>query len=264
MSNSFMEIDFELSEMRRRKEYKELSRYTYQKSVATTVPGGSIMDGFYRDATEKGKSGGRSAHLGIDISLPKSGDGSYTDPRRSATVYVAINTNLSATALNTVRAIDKKADKKLTGLGIPISGDAKLVEGIIKPQPWKPTDDDSYGGIVGVACHYQYTKQSGGTDFFTIYVEYLHLITDSYLPKNKAGVIATAAEWTATGKPKGFGPDIKANAKWSNTEFLGPVYAIAGYLGATQTPHVHVQAAYMPGKVEYARDIRLDPELIIL
>jgi len=263
MSNRFLEIDFELTEIKRRKENKELSKYTYQKSVGTTVPGGSIMDGFYRDASEKGKSSGRSAHLGIDISLPKAGDGSYNDPRRGAPVYIAINTILSASALNSVRAIDKKANKKLTGLGIPISGDATMVEGVIKPQPWKPDSDDSYGGIVGVACHYQYTKTSGGTDYFTIYVEYLHLITDTYLAKDKAGVIATPAQWAATGKPKGFGPDIKSNARWGRTEFLGPVYAIAGYLGATQTPHVHVQAAYSPGKVEYARDIRLDPELVI-
>ena len=83
MSNRFLEIDFELTEIRRRKETKELSRYTYQKSVGTTVPGGSIMDGFYRDASEKGKSSGRSAHLGIDISLAKAGDGSYNDPREA-------------------------------------------------------------------------------------------------------------------------------------------------------------------------------------
>ena len=263
MSNRFMEIDFELTEIRKKKLYKEDDVYSKQKSVTMTVRGGTIMDGFYRDAAEKGKSSGRSAHLGIDISLPKAGDGSYNDPRRGVPVYIAINPILSASELNTVRAIDKKANKKLTGLGIPVSGDAQLVEGIIKPQPWKPDSDDAYGGIVGVACHYQYTKQSGGTDHFTIYVEYLHLITDSYLPKDKAGVIATPAQWVATGKPKGFGPDIKTNAKWSRTEFLGPVYAIAGYLGATQTPHVHVQAAYAPGKVEYARDIRLDPELVI-
>lgn len=263
MSNRFMEIAFELSEVSKAKSYRMLRSYAAQSSVGMTVKGGSVMDGFYRDAGEKGKPSGRSQHLGIDISLPKTGDGSYKDPRRGEPVYAAINTILSATALNNVRAFDKRNDKKLTGLGIPITGDAELVQGIIKPQPWKGTDDHSYGGIVGIACHFQYNKQGSGTDFFTIYVEYLHLITDSYLPKNKAGVIASAAEWAATGKPTGFGPEIKAGAKWDKVSFLGPVYSLVGYLGATQTPHVHVQAAYSPGKVEYARDIRLDPELII-
>lgn len=263
MSNRFMEIAFELSEVSRSGQYRKQRSLSVQSSVGMTVKGGSIMDGFYRDPGEKGKSGGRSKHLGIDISLPKGGDGSYKDPRRGEPVYAAIATSIPAGALNNIRAYDKNGDRKLNGLGIPITGDAVMVQGIIKPQPWKPTDDDSYGGIVGIACHYQYNKTGGGTDFFTIYVEYLHLITDSYLPKNKAGVVASASEWAATNKPTGFGPEIKPNAKWDKVSFLGPVYSLVGYLGATQSPHVHVQAAYSPGKVEYARDIRVDPELVI-
>lgn len=258
-----MEIAFELSEVSRAQQYRMLRSYAAQSSTLITVKGGSVMDGFYRDADEKGTKGGRSQHLGIDVSLPKTGDGSYNDPRRGEPVYAAIQTILAATALNSVKAYDKKNNKKLTGLGIPLTGDAVLVDAIIKPQPWKGTDDHSYGGIVGIACHFQYNRQDGGTDYFTIYVEYLHLITADYLPKNKAGVIASAAEWAATGKPTGFGPEIKSGAKWDKVSFLGPSYAVVGYLGATQTPHVHIQAAYAPGKVEYAMHIRLDPQLII-
>ena len=265
MSNRFLEIDFELAEFQKKKTYKEQKKYAGQQSAGlATVRGGIITDGFYRDASEKTKSGGRKQHLGIDVSIAKTGDGGYNDPRRGEPVYIAIATSLTASALNSVRAHDRSTDKKQTGLGIPLTGDADLVEGIIRLQPWTPTDDLSYGGIVGVACHYQYNKQSGGADFFTIYVEYLHLITDAYLAKNKAGEIATKDQWAATGKPKGFGPSLTNNAKWSKTEFLGPSYSIAGYLGATQTPHVHVQAAHKPGKVNYARDLRLDPQLVIL
>ncbi|MEO5893509.1 MAG: hypothetical protein ABIQ31_24865 [Ferruginibacter sp.] len=72
-------------------------------------------------------------------------------------------------------------------------------------------------------------------------VEYLHLITEEYLAKNSAGKIASLEEWKETGKSYGFGPGIVNNAKWARESFLGPVYTVAGYLGATQFPHVHVR-----------------------
>lgn len=263
MSNRFMELAFELSEVKRKKMHKAMSATPISSSVGTTVKGGSIMDPFYRDTSEKGGGGGRSKHLGIDISLPKGGDGSYKDPRRGEPVYAAIKVVLPGSVLNSVRVYDKAKDKNQTGVGLSITGDAELVQAIVKPQPWAPKDDDSYGGIVGVACHYQYKNSSGSNDFFTIYVEYLHLITDTYLPKNKSGVVASASEWAATGKSSGFGPAIKANAKWAKADLQGISLPHVGYLGATQTPHVHVQAAFSPGKVEYARDMRLDPLAVI-
>ena len=263
MANRFLEIAFELNEFRFKKKERSIAQGLSQSPVEMTVRGGSVMDPFYRDSREKGQKGGRSVHLGIDISLPVAGDGTYRDPRRGTPVYAAISTQLSPALLNGVRVMDKNSNTPKTGLGLSLSGDATLVQGIIRPQPWTPKDDDSYGGIVGIACQYQYTNAAGAPEHFTIYVEYLHLITDKYLPKNRAGVVASAAEWAATGKPSGFGPEIKSNARWSKTDFLGPVYPLVGYLGATQTPHVHVQAAFAPGKVEYARDIRLDPLAII-
>jgi hypothetical protein len=228
-----------------------------------TVRGGTIMDGFYRDAGEKANKGGRSQHLGIDISLPKAGDGSYNDARRGTPVYIAINPLIKISDLNSVRAYDKKNSQNLAGLGIAGAGDAELTDGVIRVQPWEPKDGDSYGGIVGVACHYKYSKASGGAGEFTLYVEYLHLITEKYLAKNSAGKIATLDEWKATGKPYGFGPGINNNDKWDKTAFLGPVLAVAGYLGATQTPHVHVQCAYETGRVNYSFNTRVDPEVII-
>ena len=97
-----------------------------------------------------------------------------------------------------------------------------------------------------------------------MYVEYLHLITEKYLAKNSDGKIATLDEWKATGKPYGFGPQIVDNAKWSKADFTDPVLKVAGYCGATQFPHVHIQCAYATGKVTYAKNTRVDPEVIIL
>lgn len=258
-----MSLSFEVKEHRRKKEFSKLRSMSAASSVSMTVRGGAIMDGFYRDASEKSAKGGRSQHLGVDISLPKGGDGSYNDPRRGTPVYIAINPTIKISELNAVRAYDKASSKNLSGLGIAGTGDAELTGGIIRVQPWEPKDGDSYGGIVGAACHYKFNKASGGTGEFTLYVEYLHLITEKYLAKNAAGKIATLDEWKATGKPYGFGPGINNNDKCDTTAFLGPTLAVAGYLGATQTPHVHVQCAYEPGKVSYSFNTRVDPEVII-
>lgn len=258
-----MSLSFDVQEVKRKNSFRRMRAMSLASSVNMTVRGGAMMDPFYRDASEKAAKGGRTQHLGIDVSLAKSGDGSYNDPRRGTPVYIAINPVIKISDLNAVRAYDKGAAKKLSGLGIAGTGDADLTGGVIRTQPWEPKDGDSYGGIVGVACHYQYNKSGGGTGEFTLYVEYLHLITEKYLAKNSAGKIATLDEWKATGKPYGFGPGINNNDKWDRVSFLGPTLAVAGYLGATQTPHVHVQCAYEVGKVTYAQNIRVDPEVII-
>ena len=263
MSNNFMSLSFEVSEHKRKHSIRRLRTMSMAASVGMTVRGGTVTDGFYREASEKPTKGGRSQHLGIDVSLTKTGDGSYNDVRRGTPVYVAINPIIKIGDLNAVKAFNKPSEKNLTGLGIAGSGDAELVEGIIKTQPWEPKDGDSYGGIVGVACYYQYAKTGGGTGEFTLYVEYLHLITEKYLAKNSTGKVATLDEWKATGKSYGFGPNIVNNAKWDKTSFLGPTLPVVGYLGATQFPHVHIQAAYEPGRVQYARNTRFDPEIIV-
>jgi hypothetical protein len=263
MHNNLMSLSFDVQEQKRRHAFRKLRSMSLASSVSMTVRGGAITDGFYRDASEKAAKGGRTRHLGIDVSLTKTGDGSYNDVRRGTPVYIAINPVIKISDLNAVRAYDKKADKNLTGLGIAGTGDADLMEGIIKVQPWEPTDGDSYGGKVGLALHYTYNKTAGGTGEFTLYVEYLHLITEKYLAKNSSGKIATLDEWKATGKPYGFGTGITNNAKWDKTSFLGPTLSVVGYLGATQFPHVHIQAAFADGKVQYANNVRFDPEVVI-
>jgi uncharacterized protein with FMN-binding domain len=258
-----MSLSFQIGEEKRRHHFRRVRRMSLSASVSTTVSGGAVTDGFYRDETEKGKGSGRKQHLGIDVSLSRGGDGSYNDVRRGTPVHIVVLTTIKIGDLNAVKAYNKKTDTKLAGLGIDGTGDAELAEAVIKTQPWEPKDGDSYGGIVGVACHYKYTKQEGTEGYFTLYLEYLHLITEKYLAKNSAGKIASPDEWKATGKPYGFGPDIINNARWQKDAFSGSALRVAGYLGATQFPHVHIQAAYQPGKVEYARDIRFDPQVMI-
>lgn len=259
-----MALSFEVQEVKRRNTFRKLRAMSIASSVGMTVRGGHITDGFYRDISEKAVKSGRKQHLGIDVSVGKPGDGSYNDPRRGVPVYICINPVIKISDLNAVRAFDKSASKNLNGLGIAGTGNAELTGGIIKLQPWSSTDDHAYGGVLGVNCHYEYNKTSGGKGEFTLYVEYLHLITERFLAKNAAAKIATLDEWKATGKPYGFGDGLSNGQQWDRTAFLGPVYSVAGYLGATQTPHVHIQCAFEHGKVTNSpNQVRVDPEIVI-
>jgi hypothetical protein len=38
---------------------------------------------------------------------------------------------------------------------------------------------------------------------------------------------------------------------------------LVGYLGATEFPHVHVQAAFAGGEHKYLKSVRFDPEVMI-
>ena len=258
-----MSLSFEVQEVKRKNNFRKLSAMSMAASVGMTVRGGHISDGFYRDISEKAVKEGRKQHLGIDISINKKGDGSYNDARRGEPVYIAINPTIKISDLNAVRAFNKNTSKNMSGLGIAGTGNAELTGGTIKLQPWS-LPDDAYGGVVGVNCFYEYTKTGGGKGEFTLYVEYLHLITERFLAKNSAGKVATLDEWKATGKPYGFGPGLTNGQQWDRTSFLGPTLAVAGYLGATQFPHVHVQCAFETGKATNSpNNVRVDPEVVI-
>ncbi|HEY0356143.1 MAG TPA: hypothetical protein VGC29_08070 [Flavisolibacter sp.] len=223
-----------------------------------------MMDPYYRDAKEKGSTNGRSSHLGVDITGPTAGDGSITDPRRGLPVYAAVNTLVALDQLNTVRAFDKNAKTSSAGLGIQGSGDAQMVEAKIYTQPWSSTEDHSYGGVVGMSCIYSYQNNNGSSSEFTLYIEFLHLITEQFLPKNKAGHIASLSEWQDTGRGIGFGPDIQNNAVVQAGFFTGPGFPVIGYLGATQTPHVHVQVAYFDRRsYDKMAVVRIDPMVVV-
>jgi hypothetical protein len=226
---------------------------------------GKMMDPFYRDPSESPHPGkGREKHFGADITGPTAGKGDIKDPRRGLPVYAAINTVLSIEELNKARAYNKNAGENVDSLSIPGSGNANMVEAKVYLQPWASTEDHSYGGVVGMSCIYSYTNNSGATAEFTLYIEFLHLITDRFLPKDSTGRIASAEEWTDTGRGIGFGPDLKDGDTVKPGFFIGPGFPIIGYLGATQTPHVHVQVAFFNSRTfSKVANIRVNPLAVV-
>ena len=231
------------------------------------IAGARITDGFYRDAAEKlaitGQRRGRQRHLGMDVSLSNASGGGVEDARRGMPVYAALRGTIPLAELNAVRAADAQRNP-LSGLGIPGSGDATLREAVVLTQPWEPTDGDSYGGIVGLACRYTYTRDDGSDDVFTLYLEMLHLITQRYPPKNGAGVVQSIDDYTAAGKQFGFGPRITNNATLSAADLLADPPILIGYAGATEFPHCHMQAAYASGERRYLRAPRFDPAVMLV
>lgn len=229
------------------------------------VPDGRITDPFYRDRDEKerksGRRSGRERHLGIDVSTSNASGGGADDARRGLPVYAAIRPSLDLATLNGIAVY---ADGARTGLGITGSGTAVLANARVFRQPWEPTEAGAYGGVLGLACRYDYTRRDGSSGRFTIYVEYLHLITDRYLPKDGGGNVISARDWAATGKGSGFGPHMTNGAVLSAADLTGGAPLLVGYLGATEFPHVHIQAAYRDGEHGYLRAPRLDPEAVVV
>lgn len=230
------------------------------------VPGGKITDPFYRNAAEKqkllGKQHGRMKHLGIDVSLSNEhGDGA-DDPRRGLPVYATVKPSIEINELNGVRAVDSNGNNQ-NGLGISGQGMATLQNALVLVQPWNDRADHSYGGVVGIACRYAYTKSDGSPGLFTLYIEYLHLITPEFLPKDGNGNIISADAWKATGKGIGFGPQMQNHSQLSAAQLTGGNPILVGYLGATQFPHVHIQAAYGDGQREYLKALRFDPTIML-
>jgi N-acetylmuramoyl-L-alanine amidase/uncharacterized protein YycO len=230
------------------------------------VAGGVITDGFYRDPADKqavyNQSGGRAQHLGIDVSLSNRHGGGAEDARRGLPVYAAIRRTIDISELNAARATRDK--ERIDSLGIAGSGTAELHDAVVLAQPWPGTNPMAYGGVAGFACHYRYPRADGGTGTFTLYVEYLHLITSAYLPKDGDGHLISPDAWAATGKPIGFGPRIATGTVLTADELTAGDPILVGYLGATQFPHVHVQVGYADGEQRYTRSIRVDPTVVVL
>ena len=241
-------------------------RLSYARSVTGVVNGAVITDPFYRDATEKQslthRTSGRAQHLGIDVSLSNASGGGIEDPRRGLPVYGAIKTTIPISDLSCVRAVGR------TGLGLNGSGNATLVQAKVLTQPWSQPGM-AYGGVVGLACRYQYQDNSNNTQTFTLYLEFLHLITRQYPPKNGQGNIIAADQWTAGNSsrpgplPIDFGPRMINNAILQPSDFAQGNVPLVGYLGATEFPHVHLQAAFATGNHNYLRELRFDPEVMI-
>lgn len=230
------------------------------------VPGGTITDGFYRDLDEKkfitGRSEGRAAHLGIDVSTSNAHGGDETDSRRGLPVYATIKSAIDIADLNSVRASD--GSQKLSGLGIQGTGTASLAEVVVHLQPWRGHTGDDRGGVAGLSCRYHYTRKGGSPGTFTLYIEYLHLITNEYLPQDGHGDEISAERWTKTGKGIGFGPSMHEGAHLGAADVTGSTPLLVGYLGATSFPHVHIQAAFAGGEVDYVRKPRFDPAVMLV
>jgi hypothetical protein len=230
------------------------------------VEKGEIMDHFYRNPAERqslGRKTGRSRHYGIDVTRSGGTNGSIKDPRRGAPVYATLLPKVSIDTLNSTWVVGE-GDKALTGLSLDGSGNATLDHAIIKVQPWgKPNDDDAYGGVIRMNCRYNYNCNDGTIKQFTIGLEYLHLITETYLPKDKSGAKATLDEWNALGRGIGFGPQMVNNAKLAAADLTGTSPVLVGFLGATQTPHTHIQAAFAHGIKTPGMRPRISPIVLL-
>ena len=234
------------------------------------VENGWMMDPFYRDRDEgrarKGREPGRAQHLGIDVSHAQ-GDRSYADPRRGLPVYCTVRGSIPIAELNAAAVISgNNPGTPQTGLGLTAaSPDATLRDGYVIHQPWDEPGN-SYGAVLALACHYDYTTPAGTTDTFTLYVEWLHLIDPSHPPKNAAGAPQPFDEYRQSGRGWGFGPDMPHHATLAAAQITQNPPLLVGYLGATETPHVHIQVAYAPRSQNHSPPrpfTRIDPPVIV-
>jgi len=240
---------------------------TYALATVTLgygVPGGVITQPFYRDRTEgRALMGDRAgnAHLGIDVSLSNAHGLGADDSRRGLPVFAAIKRRIDIADLNAVRV--KSNGESRTGVGIAGQGTAELSHAIADRGLWEGNEDMNYGGVVGLACRYTYTKADGTTGTFTLYLEYLHLITPTHLPKDGDGHVISADVWAATGKGSDYGPRMRKDARFTADELCSGDPILVGYLGATQFPHTHVQASFGLGEQRYMRVPRIDPTVLL-
>jgi len=231
------------------------------------IEGGVITDPFYRNPDEKkrvsGRSGGRAMHLGIDVSLSNASGGGADDTRRGLPVFVSLRPSIDVGDLNAVAVMkDKEAGPGETGLGIPGSGAATLEDAKVHPQPWEQPGN-AYGGVLGLSARYSYVKTDGSPGTVVLYVEWLHLITDRFLPKDGTGRVMSRAEWDATGKGIGFGPEMQAGRVLTQAELTQDPPLLVGHLGATEFPHTHIQAALAGSQAQTPSRPRFDPTVVV-
>ncbi|HKP21610.1 MAG TPA: hypothetical protein VJT68_08830 [Thermoleophilaceae bacterium] len=231
------------------------------------VEGGKITDPFYRNPEEKkqvsGRSGGRAMHPGIDVSLSNASGGGADDTRRGLPVFVSLKPSIDVGDLNAVAVLKtKESGPGETGLGIPGSGAATLQDARVHPQPWDQPGD-AYGGVVGLSARYSYVKTDGSPGSLVLYVEWLHLITDTYLPQDGTGRVMSRAEWDATGKGIGFGPEMQAGRVLTSAELTQDPPLLIGYFGATKFPHTHIQATLARSQAEKPFRPRFNPTVVV-
>lgn len=226
------------------------------------VPGGKIT---WRFLARMGKT--KLYHPGIDVSISNAQGQGAEDPRRGLPVYAALRPSIDIATLNTVqvKATETSEPPWKTGLGIPGRGAATLRDARVHLFEGRRGNGLEYGGGVGLICRYNYTKNNGTPGIFTLYVDYWHLITPSFLPKDGRGRIMTLAEWTAAGKKDriGLGAKMVDGAVLLAKDLTNPP-PLVGFLGATEFPHVHISVNYQEGETDsYFYYPRLDPTVVI-
>jgi hypothetical protein len=217
------------------------------------VRSGSMMQAFLA----------KGAHPGVDISHLRD------DP-----VFANLREDIPVSELNSARLL---STKEATGLGIPGSGSATLTDATVIVQPWfpgcagkgqcpNPSTNSAYGGVVGLAAHYKL----GPNDTMTVYIEYEHLISDAYLPRNDASAYIdnqgqTIAEGDYISKKlgcTGFGAKMTNGSTLSVDQLRD--HPLIGYLGATEHAHVHIQTAFSLGRKGYLNSNFFDPGIVMV
>jgi hypothetical protein len=226
------------------------------------VPGGKITWGFLaRMGTTN------LYHPGIDISISNAQGQGAEDPRRGLPVYAALRPSIDIATLNTVqvKATKTSGPPWKSGLGIPGRGAATLRDARVHLFEGGKGNGLEYGGGVGLICRYIYTKNNGTPGIFTLYVDYWHLITPSFLPKDGRGRVMTLAEWIAAGKKDrmDLGPKMVDGAVLLAKDLTNPP-PLVGFLGATEFPHVHISVNYQEGEADsHFYYPRLDPTVVV-
>ena len=203
------------------------------------VIGGMIGQDYYAEViqTEFGplpnNPYGPQIHRGVDVSTSRDAGGGANDPRRGLPVYFTVKPSIELDELNGYLG---------QGVRIPGRGLAKLQGVVVHRQPWRSRGKYEYGGVVGFDCTYNYVRPNGAPGRFTLRIEYLHLITTEFLPKDGTGAPISDEIWRETGKGIGFGDKIVNNARFTATDLTTGSRVLVGYLGATEWPHVHIQA----------------------
>jgi hypothetical protein len=200
---------------------------------------------------------------------------------RDAQVFANLRDSIPLSELNSAKL---HSTKQHTGLGISGTGQATLGNVVVFVQPWeKPWRENGsneyknmYGGVIGFLAHYYFTDTNGEKQWFTITVEYLHLITKDFLPINTgtgehplpipAGTyidnqnqpIAQGAYANNTSNCIGFGSLMRQGKTLSKDDL--DTHPLIGYLGATEGPHVHIQTFFRLGdKTDYKESNNFDP-----
>lgn len=228
------------------------------------VPGGSIGPGKFDQWRSSQRYTGY--HLAIDVTSYRGAPRGADDPRRGLPVYFTPKLSFTTDELEAIRKAPGKDGPITPGLGLG-SRRGALLETAHVIRRWQTLEKkNAYGSGAGIAAVYRYPTRDGATGHFTLYIEYLHLITRETLPVIRTdGTTLSLAEWAAAGKMGrlGFGARMVTGTVFLPADLTAQP-PLVGYLGTTVSPHVHIQVAFSVGAVKkYIRYPRVDPAAVL-